>query len=115
MVIRMIRRKVRGNLHGQGLGRFSPEERKTLLQLDIASLSTLLADKPYMLGAAPCWLDATVFAFLASALLATLGDTPAGSWSASIPIWWTMWRACASSTFRNGRCSDDWRDSCKPC
>lgn len=76
MVIRMIRRKVRGNLHGQGLGRFSPAERQRLLQLDIATLATLLADKPYMLGAAPCWLDATVFAFVASALLATLGDTP---------------------------------------
>ncbi|WP_159880166.1 glutathione S-transferase family protein [Aquitalea denitrificans] len=76
MVIRMIRRKVRGNLHGQGLGRFSPEERQRLLQLDIASLAALLADQPYMLGVAPCWLDATVFAFLASALLAKLGDTP---------------------------------------
>lgn len=76
MVIRMIRRKVRGNLHGQGLGRFSPAERLRLLQLDIATLATLLADKPYMLGATPSWLDATVFAFVASALLATLGDTP---------------------------------------
>ena len=76
MVIRMIRRKVRANLHGQGLGRFSPAERQRLLQLDIASLSALLGDQPYMLGAQPCWLDATVFAFLASALLANLGDTP---------------------------------------
>ncbi|WP_199103705.1 glutathione S-transferase C-terminal domain-containing protein [Aquitalea sp. ASV11] len=76
MVIRMIRRKVRGNLHGQGLGRFSTAERQRLLQLDIASLATLLADKPYMLGETPSWLDATVFAFVASALLATLGDTP---------------------------------------
>ena len=76
MVIRMIRRKVRGNLHGQGLGRFSTAERQRLLQLDIGSLATLLADKPYMLGETPSWLDATVFAFVASALLATLGDTP---------------------------------------
>ena len=76
LVSRMIRRKVRGNLHGQGLGRFSPAERQRLLQLDISSLATLLGDKPYMLGAAPSWLDATVFAFLASTWLATLGDTP---------------------------------------
>lgn len=73
---RMIRRKVRGSLHSQGLGRFSSAERQRLLQLDIASLSTLLADKPYILGRAPSWLDATVFAFLASALLANMGDTP---------------------------------------
>ena len=72
----LIRRKVARSLHGQGLGRFSPEERKTLLQLDIASLSALLADQPYMLGSQASWLDATVFAFVASALLANLGDTP---------------------------------------
>ncbi|WP_137009107.1 glutathione S-transferase family protein [Aquitalea aquatilis] len=76
MVIRMIRRKVRANLHGQGLGRFSPAERQRLLQLDVASLAALLGDKPYMLGESPSWLDATVFAFVASAWLATLGDTP---------------------------------------
>lgn len=75
MVIRMIRRKVRANLQAQGLGRFSPTERQRLLQLDVASLAALLGDKPYMLGESPSWLDATVFAFLASALLATLGDT----------------------------------------
>ena len=76
IVTRMIRRKVRGTLHGQGLGRFSPAERQRLLQQDIASLSALLGEQPYMLGVQPCWLDATVFAFLASALLANLGDTP---------------------------------------
>ncbi|MBV8679977.1 MAG: glutathione S-transferase family protein [Aquitalea sp.] len=76
MVSQMVRRKVRGNLQGQGLGRFSPAERERLLQLDIGSLAALLGDKPYMLGDTPSWLDATVFAFVASALLARLGDTP---------------------------------------
>lgn len=76
LVTGMIRRKVRGNLQAQGLGRFSPAERQRLLQLDVASLAALLGDKLYMLGDSPSWLDATVFAFLASTWLATLGDTP---------------------------------------
>lgn len=75
-IMAMVRRKVRASLQAQGLGRFSPAERQRLLQLDVASLATLLGEQPYMLDVAPSWLDATVFAFLASAWLGTLGDTP---------------------------------------
>lgn len=76
IIVTMIRKKVRRNLEGQGLGRFTPEERQRLLMLDVRSLSDLLGDKLFMMGDQPCWLDATVFAFVSSGLTSALGKTP---------------------------------------
>jgi glutathione S-transferase len=64
----MIRRQLRRTLHGQGIGRYSDAERAILAERAIAALAGILGDKPYLMGAAPCGADATVFAFTASAL-----------------------------------------------
>ncbi|OWY40858.1 glutathione S-transferase [Xenophilus sp. AP218F] len=73
----LIRRKVRRALHVQGTGRFSAEERERLLAEDAAALAALLGDKSFFMGERPSWIDASVYAFVSSALTPELGDTAA--------------------------------------
>jgi glutathione S-transferase len=68
IVSRIVRRQIRRSLHGQGAGRYSPEERALLADRAFASLSAILGDKPYMMGSEPCGADATVFSFVAGAI-----------------------------------------------
>ena len=70
-----IRRKVAKTLQFQGLGRHSRSEIGDLAEHDIDALATLLGDKPYLFGDRPCGADATMFAFVASAL-APVFETP---------------------------------------
>jgi glutathione S-transferase len=70
-----IRRRVRRNLHGQGAGRFTPDERKILARHAFSAVAAILDDNPYLMGGSPCGADATVFAFL-SGSLCPLFDTP---------------------------------------
>jgi glutathione S-transferase len=58
---------MRGVLHGQGFGRHSCAEIAYLAGRDFASASELLGDKPFLFGDRPCSVDATLFAFTASA------------------------------------------------
>ncbi|MEM7426641.1 MAG: glutathione S-transferase family protein [Pseudomonadota bacterium] len=67
-IIWMVRREVRKNLHGQGLGRHSIAELTELARRDAHALSVLLGEKPYTLGDRRCGFDATTFAFVQSAL-----------------------------------------------
>jgi glutathione S-transferase len=64
----MVRRKVAKSLHLQGIGRHSGQEAAALGVKDVETLATLLGDKPYLFGDAPCGADATVFAFVAGVL-----------------------------------------------
>lgn len=64
----LIRRKVRRTLHGQGTGRYTPNERAQLLKRGAQAAAQLLGDKPYFFGNAPCGADATAFGFIASAM-----------------------------------------------
>lgn len=64
----MVRRQLRRTLHGQGAGRYTPQERTELADRAFASLSAILGDKPYFMGGKPCGADATVFGFVAGAL-----------------------------------------------
>ena len=68
LVKRFIRRKIAKSLWAQGMGRHSAAEIDALGVRDMEALSTLIGDKPYLFGDAPCGADATVFAFTASAL-----------------------------------------------
>lgn len=68
MVAAMVRRKVRGMLHAQGMGRHSEAEIVEFAKRDIDALSALLGDKPYLLGNEPSGADATMYAFVASVL-----------------------------------------------
>ena len=64
----MARRNVRSALKGQGLGRHSRADIEMLAKRDLDALSIILADKAYFLGPEPSGTDATVWAFVASAL-----------------------------------------------
>jgi glutathione S-transferase len=68
LIVPMIRRKVRGALHGQGIGRHSEEEIQALGTRSIEAIAGFLGDKPFFFGANPTGVDATVFAFVAGAL-----------------------------------------------
>lgn len=75
LVERLVRRKVRQMLWGQGLGRHSDEELLALASQGIRSIADILGDKPYLMGDKPCGADATLFAF-ASGLLCPLFESP---------------------------------------
>jgi glutathione S-transferase len=68
LVVTMIRRKVRGALRGQGIGRHSDDETQALGMRSIEAIADFLGDKPFFFGANPTGVDATVFAFVAGAL-----------------------------------------------
>ncbi len=55
-------------LAGHGIGRHSKAQIADFGIKDLGALSTLLGDKPYLMGAQPCGADATVFGFVTSIL-----------------------------------------------
>jgi glutathione S-transferase len=59
---------MRATLRAQGLGRHSDGEVADLGGRSLAALSSLLDDKPYLMGAEPCGIDATAFAMVSGAL-----------------------------------------------
>jgi glutathione S-transferase len=63
-----IRRQVRKQLKGQGMGRHRPEEIAQLGKRDVDALAAVLGDRPYLMGDEPCGADATAFAFAAGVL-----------------------------------------------
>lgn len=75
LIIAMVRRQVRRNLHAQGLGRHSEAEIIQMATRAIDALAAILDDKPYLMGEQSCAADATVFAFTA-AILAAHFETP---------------------------------------
>lgn len=66
-VKRAFQAGMKRTLHGQGFGRHDDAEIADLASRDFAVASELLGDKPYLFGKAPCSMDATLFAFTASA------------------------------------------------
>ena len=58
---------VKRTLFGQGFGRHEAAEIADLASRDFAAASDLLGDKPFLFGERPCSMDATLFAFTASA------------------------------------------------
>ncbi len=65
LVSSMVRRKLRRQLHGHGMGRHTREEIYALGKADIDALAAFLGDKPYFMGDKPSSLDSTAYAFLA--------------------------------------------------
>lgn len=76
----LIVRDVRKKLVSQGTGRHTRDEVQALGVADLRALSTLLGDKPFILGDRPCTLDATVFAFVSGAI-AFPGESTARSFA----------------------------------
>ncbi len=66
LVPTLARRGLLKELHGHGMGRHSREEILAIGKRDISALADFLAEKPYFMGAQPCSLDATIYAFLAN-------------------------------------------------
>jgi glutathione S-transferase len=62
------REKTRAYLHGHGLGRHSEAEIAFLARKSLASCATMLGDKPFLMGDAPCGTDATLFGMVAAIL-----------------------------------------------
>jgi glutathione S-transferase len=67
-VMAEARERVRGNLHGHGLGRHSEAEIIQLGARSLSSLSALLGDNQYLMGKEPTGSDATAFGMLAAVL-----------------------------------------------
>lgn len=62
----MVRKQVRQSLQAHGMGRHSREEMQVLGDRAIASIATILGDKPCFMGDTPCGADATIYAFLSA-------------------------------------------------
>lgn len=60
----LVRRAILRRLWRQGIGRFNAAELTILGSRDVESLSTLLGNKPYLMGETPCAADAAMFATL---------------------------------------------------
>ncbi len=74
-IISTVKRQVRRDLKGQGMGRHSEAEIVELASRGIDSISVFLAEKPYLMGEKPCGADAAVFSTIAG-LLCDVFDTP---------------------------------------
>lgn len=68
VVVSMIRRRLRKTLHGQGIGRHSPEEITAIGKRSIDAIADYLGDKPFFMGNEPAGIDAAMFAFAVSAI-----------------------------------------------
>lgn len=72
MVPRIVKRQVRRQLHGQGLGRLPQERILAILERQLRMLAALLADRPFLLGDRLTLADIAVFAPLRQASVPTL-------------------------------------------
>ncbi len=70
-ITKKIRQKVRDNMHGQGVGRHTEEERLVRADQDIKAILALLGDKPFLFGDAPTAADAS-----AAPVLAAMAGSP---------------------------------------
>ena len=68
LVIAMVRREVRRNLHGQGMGRHTLADMQRIAGRSIDALAAILGDRPWLGGKEPCGADAAGFAFVAGLL-----------------------------------------------
>lgn len=71
----LIRRRVRRDVRGQGLGLHDPQAIEAFALDDLKAVADWLGDQPFMMGDQPCALDATVYALLACIAPAEF-DTP---------------------------------------
>jgi glutathione S-transferase len=71
----VARRGIRAELHGQGMGRHTPEQIHALGVADVDALAALLGDQAFFLGAKATSVDAVAAAFLANILMVPL-ETP---------------------------------------
>lgn len=68
LVCAMVRREVRRNLHGHGIGRHSQAERLVLAARALDSIVAILGERDYLGGNAPAGGDAALGAFMIAGL-----------------------------------------------
>ncbi len=68
LICAMIRRKVRRNLDGHGIGRHSPAEKMVLAARSLDAIVGILGNRDYLGGEAPAGADATLGAFMIAGL-----------------------------------------------
>lgn len=66
LIVKMVRSKVRKNIHAHGVGRHTATERLELGKKSIDAVSDILGKNKYILGNKVCGTDASVYGFLAS-------------------------------------------------
>jgi glutathione S-transferase len=64
-IVQAVTDNLLGQLRGHGMGRHDPDEVESIGRADLAALSDLLGDKPFLLGSEPTSYDATVYSFVA--------------------------------------------------
>ncbi len=69
LILPMIRKKIRGQINGHGIGLHTRDELWRMCCRDIDVLTTLLGDNDYFFGDKPTTLDGDVYSFLASLVL----------------------------------------------
>lgn len=77
IIISVVRREVKRNLHGQGLGRHSAQEQTDIGKRGIDAIAAQIGDKRWLMGDAPCGADAFVSSLLAG-LFCPLFDSALG-------------------------------------
>jgi glutathione S-transferase len=69
IVTHFIRKQAIAQLNGQGLGRFTPEERFDRVRRDIIAVRDLLADKPFLFGDTPKAADFSIVPMLRASIV----------------------------------------------
>jgi glutathione S-transferase len=67
-ILTQIRKSILKSAYAQGMGRHSRPEIDALCRADVDALSTLLGDRPFLHGAEPTTIDATIYGFMANFL-----------------------------------------------
>jgi glutathione S-transferase len=75
LIVTIVRRKVRGNLHAHGMGRHAESDIAALGIRSVDAIAGFLGQKPFFMGEEPLGTDAAIFAFAAGALC-PMFDTP---------------------------------------
>jgi glutathione S-transferase len=84
LIAARVRKQIRRDLVGQGMGRHSRDEIYLIGKADLNAVSVWLGDKPFMMGATPTSLDTIAYAFLANILVPPL-ESPLKDHGLSLP------------------------------
>lgn len=71
---RVVRKSMRQQIKGQGLGRLTEQQIMSRCKKDITALADFLNDKPFIMGDKPTSIDACVYGLLANILLVNLNS-----------------------------------------
>lgn len=84
VVAGIMRRSVKRDLYGQGLGRHSQDEIYQMGRYDLQAISDILGENSFILGRQPTRFDCSVHGFVASAIQFSL-PTPLQEFGLSLP------------------------------